>query len=253
MDNKKSIGFSHGELVELLKKLREGFMLNETQVEFEDALLTKAKEALEAKALELEGKIEAAQEVLQAEIDADVKVEADRALLAEEAIVAEIDVKIAAAMAIEKEAILVLAEGKADAMDSAVIAKITEAKAALQNEIDADVLVEAERAQAAEVALQAEIDADVKVEEERAVAREDELQAALDEANAKIAALETECANLLTKINLKAANADLQQAEADIATLEAWKAEIVLAVSQMQSDIQSFQGLETRIEALENR
>ena len=119
---------------------------------------------------------------LQAEIDADVLVETNARIAADNALQEAIN-------AINNGTSGVLAQAKkyADDQDAAL-------KSELQKEIDDDVKVEADRAKAEEQAirtafaaadttlkteLQAEIDADVKVETDRAVAREGELDAAI--------------------------------------------------------------------------
>ena len=119
---------------------------------------------------------------LQAEIDADVLVETNARIAADNALQEAIN-------AINNGTNGVLAQAKkyADDQDAAL-------KAELQAEIDADVKVEADRAKAEEADiradfaaadaqlksdLQAEIDADVKVETDRAVAKEAELDAAI--------------------------------------------------------------------------
>ena len=119
---------------------------------------------------------------LQAEIDADVLVETNARIAADNALQEAIN-------AINDVTNGVLAQAKkyADDQDAAL-------KSELQKEIDDDVKVEADRAKAEEQAirtafaaadtqlksdLQAEIDADVKVETDRAVAIEAELDAAI--------------------------------------------------------------------------
>ena len=143
--------------------------------------------------------------------------------------------------------------GKIGAGDNQVIAKITEAKTALQQEIDADVKVEADRAKAAELALKDEIDADVQVETNRATVREAELQAALDGANNKITALEAKNAELEAALDLKATNLNLQQLAADVATIKTWQTEIIREFDIVKGRVEAVEKLEDRITALENK
>ena len=137
-DNKHVLPFKGQDIEDALRDLMNGFVLSESPEEFRGDILAEA-EAKDAAQL--------------AAIQAEIKVEADRAVAEEDKI--------------RKEFV---------AADDAL-------KLALQAEIDADVQLEVDRAVAEEAlireevvaeveALQAEIDADVKVEADRAVAEE---------------------------------------------------------------------------------
>lgn len=374
MNKKQSIGYTHGELVELLGKIEDGFVLNQSEEDFKSELVEKVVELVE------EAKV-----ALQAEIDADVKIEADRAVAAEEVLKEAIGVDAAEDQAAsgvfvqinEAKAIAEQAQAEVDALElivgvegaeanedqgveaveaSGLFKMIADMKDEVFAEIDADVQAEADRAMAeeadiradlelaianaqqdiqanvdavqnevdaleelvgakaveggaaasgvfkaiedaearinadilgkigagdnqviakiteAKIVMSAEIDADVKVEADRAVAAEEALQLALNEANAKIAALETKNAELLAALDLKAANTDLQALIARVALVEAFDARIdvvegwntrIQAVEAFESRIQAVEAfgarltaveaLEERIEALENK
>ena len=200
---------------------------------------------------------------IDAEIDANVQNEVDRAAAEEEAL------NLAIAN-LQQELQVNIADVQAEVDAFGVFKAIEDAEIKVENKIAGEIAAgdNAVMAQITTVKanLSAEIDKDVKVEADRAVAAEKALQLALDEANAKIVALENKNAELLAALEDKADKVNLDVLEAKVTAVEAFETDINALentaakkseVEGLRSDLDVFKtevnGKFTGLEALASR
>ena len=184
-------------------------MKTELQAEIDSDVKVEADRAVAEEAA-IRGEFAAADTALHAtiskEIDADVKVEKDRA----EGEEAKIREEFAAAVKVEKE--------RAEGVEAAIRGEFAQAdstlKTALQKEIDDDVLVEKTRAEGKEAELLAAInkeiqdrEADVNAEETRAKAQETAIRQEFADADKALhAQIKGEIGNIVGSLNLSIVN-----------------------------------------------
>jgi hypothetical protein len=131
-----------------------------------------AQAAAEAKAAELDA---AQLLVIQAEIDADVKVEKERAEGVEAAIRGELEAAINKEVG-DRNAAIAVEKQRAEGQEAAIRQELANEKKALQKEIDDDVKVVAdELAKQKDAAQEGTLANQIKVEKERAIAKENEI------------------------------------------------------------------------------